>query len=428
MDAGRQPYFYGWTIVGSAFVVLFLGFGVAYSFAAFFHVLRDEFDATRGDVSLVFAITGFLYFTVGAVSGPLADRLGPRRVVASGVVLTAVGLLLASRAQALWQIYLTFSLGVGLGVGFAYVPAVGTVQRWFVRRRGFASGLAVTGIGVGTLAIPPLAAGLIDWWGWRETYFAMAVATLVFGLPAALLFEHSPQRKGQQPDGARASASAAVTASASAAAASLSLREAVRSRPFILLYSACLATSLGLFIPFAHLSPYAEDHGLSTGYGAVLVGLIGAGSATGRLVLGGSADRLGRRRALGGTFAGMGLTLLFWLIATETWSLAIFAVLFGISYGGFVALVPALATDYFGGRNAGGILGALYTGAGVGALIGPTLAGAIYDARESYTLPILFGVVMNVVAVACIVVLADPLRWRAQRFPTTPSASGSPAS
>jgi MFS family permease len=420
---GTRP-FYGWVVVGATFVVLFLGFGTAYTFAAFFHSLRDEFDATRKDVSLVFSITGFLYFGLGAVSGPVADRVGPRWVAAFGMALVGAGLLLASRAQALWQVYLTYSLGVGLGVGLAYVPAIGAVQRWFVRRRGFASGLAVAGIGVGTLVMPPLAAALIDVIGWRGAYVALAAMTLLFGIGAALLLEHSPQQRGLLPDGEAVTRQAStvesghqppVSHSPFPTPHSLAAREALRSRPFALLYGACLATSLGLFIPFAHLAAYARDQGLSDVTGAWLVALIGAGSAAGRLGLGSVADRAGRRRSLAAAFAGMGLMLVWWLAATSFWSLAVFALLFGVGYGGFVALIPALTSDYFGGRNAGAIIGVLYTGPGIGALVGPYLAGLAYDVRESYVLPIALAALANLVAVACMALLTDPARWRAER-------------
>ncbi|MER3420500.1 MAG: MFS transporter, partial [Chloroflexota bacterium] len=197
----RSRPFYGWAVVAGTFTVLFIGFGTAYSFAAFFQALRDEFQGSRADISLVFGITGFLYFSLGAVSGPLADRFGPRRVVAAGVLLIAAGVLIASRAQALWQVYLTYSLGVGLGVGFAYVPAISAVQRWFVRRRGVASGMAVAGIGVGNLVMPPVAAALIDRTDWRTAYVLLGLVALGLGLAAAALIEHSPQRRGLLPDG-----------------------------------------------------------------------------------------------------------------------------------------------------------------------------------------------------------------------------------
>jgi len=140
----RAPLFHGWVVVGGVFGVLFVSFGSAYSFAAFFTALRDEFEATRGDVSLVFALTGFLYFGLGAVSGTIADRVGPRRVILAGIGLTAAGMALASLAQTVWQVYLTYSLGVGLGVGLAYVPAVGGGDNGgSTGGGGFASGLAV---------------------------------------------------------------------------------------------------------------------------------------------------------------------------------------------------------------------------------------------------------------------------------------------
>ncbi|MEX1102740.1 MAG: MFS transporter, partial [Dehalococcoidia bacterium] len=307
--ARTEPrFFYGWTIVGATFVLLFLGFGAAYSFAAFFTSLRDEFDASRGDVSLVFSITAAIYFALGAVSGPLADRVGPRRIALVGVLCMTAGLLLASQAQALWQVYVTYSLGVGIGVGLLYVPAIGTVQRWFVVRRGMASGLAVTGIGVGTLLLPPLTALVIDGLSWRWAYFGLALLSLAAGLVAASVLEHSPGRRGLHADGEER-----LAISPSAPISGVGTREAVTSRPFILLYAACWLTGVGLFIPFAHLAPYAEDHGLSDRTGALLVGFIGAGSIAGRLILAGFADRLGRRRSVVGAFVGMGVALAWWL-------------------------------------------------------------------------------------------------------------------
>ncbi len=398
----RAGLFHGWVVVGAVFGVLFVAFGAAYAFAAFFNALRDEFDASRGDISLVFALTGFLYFGLGSVTGLLADRIGPRRVIGAGILCIAAGMAAASLAQAVWQVYLTYSLGVGVGVGLAYVPAVGVVQRWFIRRRGMASGFAVAGIGAGTLVMPLLAAGAIELLGWRTAWLLLAGVALLIGLPAVALVTPSPADRGLHPDGDPRPPPSLGPAGGPGA------REALRSRPFWLLFGAGLSTSLGIFIPFAHLTPYARDHGFSDAFGALLIGLIGIGSIAGRLILGGSADRLGRRRSLAGTFIAMAACLVWWLIATQAWALILFALAFGAAYGGFVALIPALAADYFAGRSFGTILGLVYTSAAVGALAGPTLAGVLYDARESYTLPITLGIALNAVAVLCMVALRDP--------------------
>ncbi|MFN0147985.1 MAG: MCT family MFS transporter [Dehalococcoidia bacterium] len=402
--------FYGWFVVAGTFVILFLGFGAAYSFASFFPALRDSFDASRGDTSLVFSIAGFLYFSLGAISGPLADRIGPRRVALFGVVTMAVGLVLASFARELWQVYLTYSLAVGVGLGAAYVPAVSAIQRWFVRRRGLASGIAVSGIGLGTLCMPLITTWIIETAGWERAYLVLGIAMAAGGIPAALLVEHSPARRALGPDG---DTPVPIPAGSSTAVAGFSAREAIRTRTFVLFYGAAAASGLALFIPFAHLVPYAKDHGLSTTRGALLVGCIGIGSTLGRLATGPVADRFGRRQSLAVAFGAMALDMCFWLVAEGLWSLTLFALVFGAAYGAYVALAPPLTADFFGGRNVGSILGILYTGAAFGALIGPTLAGAIYDVRESYVLPIAFGAAMSLLATVLVLGLRPPPPRRA---------------
>jgi len=251
--------FHGWFVVAGAFAVTFIGFGCAYTFSAFLESLQRDFGASRGSVSLVFSLAGFLYFGLGILSGPLADRWGSRRLAIIGMILTGAGLAVASTARSLVEIYLAYGLGIGLGVGCSYVPAVGAVQRWFVRRRGLASGLAVSGIGVGTLVMPPLASFLIDRLGWRTAYLVLGGLAVVVGVGMAMLIANDPRERGLAPDGVRRRPG--VRAAAPPAGASL--REAIRSRRFIGLYAACLACSFGLFVPFVHLVPYALDHGIA---------------------------------------------------------------------------------------------------------------------------------------------------------------------
>src|SRR6266478_3107024 len=193
--------FYGWFVVSAAFAVTFVGFGGAYTFSAFVESLQQDFGASRGSVSLVFSLAGFLYFGLGIVSGPLADRFGSRRLAVAGMILTGLGLAAASAARSLPEVYAAYGLGVGLGVGLAYVPAVGAVQRWFVRRRGLASGLAVSGIGVGTLVMPPLASLFIEYLGWRHAYLMLGGLAAVVGAGMALMIANDPHDRGLAPDG-----------------------------------------------------------------------------------------------------------------------------------------------------------------------------------------------------------------------------------
>lgn len=395
--------FYGWVVVAAAFAVTFVGFGCAYTFSAFVESLQKDFAASRGSVSLVFSLAGFLYFGLGMISGPLADRWGARRLAVAGMILTGMGLALASAARSLPEVYAAYGLGVGLGVGCSYVPVVGAVQRWFARRRGFASGLAVSGIGVGTLVMPPLASLLIAAVGWRDAYLALGVLAAVFGGGMALLIESDPRDRGLSPDGDPLPPDAR-----SVRAAGTSVGEAVRSRRFVLLYAACLICSFGVFVPFVHLVPYAQDHGVSSSSAVLLLGMIGVGSTAGRFILGGLADRMGRQSSLIAMFAGMAAALIVWALSTGLWSLAVFAFVYGVFYGGWVAVLPAVVMDYFGGRNVSGLIGILYTSVAFGTLIGPSAAGYAFDLSHSYSLPIIASICANIIAAG--IVAASPPR------------------
>ncbi len=392
-QAAGPRLFYGWFVVAAGFAVTCVGFGCAYSFSAFIESLQRDFGAARGSVSLVFSLAGFLYFALGSVSGPLADRFGSRRAAVVGMLLIGAGLALASLARTLTEVYAAYGLGVGLGVGCSYVPAMGAVQRWFVKRRGFASGLASSGIGIGTLIAPPLAAYFIGSLGWREAYLILGAIAVIGGGGLALLIENDPRDRGLAPDGEPLQAELQSTPLAGS-----SIEDAIKSRQFVGLYAACLACAFGVFVPFVHLAPYAIDHGIAPSSAVLLVSIIGVGSTVGRFCLGGLADRLGRQISLVATFVGMALALVIWVSSTNFWPLAVFAFVFGTAYGGWVALLPAVVMDYFGGRNVSGLIGILYTSAGIGTLIGPSAAGFTFDLSGSYTLPILAGVAANVIA------------------------------
>ncbi|RZU00026.1 putative MFS family arabinose efflux permease [Advenella incenata] len=389
----KGQWFYGWVVVAAAFAVTFVGFGSAYTFSVFVPSLQYDFGASRGAVSLVFSLAGFLYFALGVVSGPLADRWGARSLVILGMLLVGAGLALASVARTIVEVYLAYGLGIGLGVGCAYVPVIGAVQRWFVKRRGFASGIAVSGIGVGTLVMPPFASWLIDILGWRGAYSVLAAIVTSIGIGMACFIVNDPRSKGTGPDGAPLAIGDAV-----AIAAGVSTGQAIRSRQFIGLYVACLICSFGVFVPFVHLVPYALDHGIDHSAAVLLLGAIGVGSTLGRFFLADLADRIGRQVFLLMMFAGMALALAIWAIATDFWSLAAFALIFGVFYGGWVAILPAVVMDCFGGRHVGSIIGILYTSVAIGTLIGPAAAGFIFDASDSYTVPILTSTIANLVA------------------------------
>jgi len=396
----RGRIYYGWVVVAAAFTLMFVGFGAAYSFAAFFSAFQSEFSASRAHVSLVFSVCAFLWFTLGAPGGMLADRLGPRRIALAGVACMVAALGLASVATSVEVLYVTYSVGLGIGIGLTYVPSVGAVQPWFVANRAFASGLAIAGIGAGNFLVPLAATWLIGLVGWRAAYQVLALAVLLLAGAAALAIDDDPARHGAQ--------RAARTERASLPGATLG--EALRSEPFWLLYVSSMLVCVGLFVPMVHLASYAQDVGYSQGQGVTLVSLIGLGSLLGRFTIGGIADRLGRVPSFALMYLGLAVMLIVWWLSTSYWALVLFALLFGAFYGGFVALAPTLIMDLYGPRAVSGIIGVLYTAPGIGTLAGPPLAGAAFDAFGSYGAPILAGSALSFAGAGLVLVLMRRMR------------------
>ena len=369
-------------MVWACFVALGVIFGVAYSFAAFFESFSVAFSAKRADVSLVFGLSGLLYFVLGAVGGLLSDRYGPRRVTSAGMLFIVAALLLGSVSTSMLQLTLLYGMGLGIGIALVYTPAIGCVQPWFTRRRGMAAGIASAGIGAGTFGVPLIAAAAIGQWQWRGAMLALAAGAAVIGLTATLALRTAPaaaRRRG-------------------AVAPGLSLREALRSPSFKWLYAMCALGAPSMFIPFAHLSAAAHDLGLGDARAVGLVGLIGIGSLCGRFAVGAVADRLGRPWTLVGVQASLGLSMGLWLAAGGYPALAVFAIWMGLSYGGIVSLMPALCMDLYGARAVSSIIGTLYTGAALGNVAGPWLAGRVFDARGSYTVVIAGCAVLSALA------------------------------
>jgi MFS family permease len=390
-----------WVTVAAGFLSCFTLFGVAYSFGAFFKPMAAEFGATREATSAIFAITSCLYFLLGPLTGYLTDRFGPRPVVATGAIVMGTGLFLTSRIPALWYAYVSYGLGVGIGVSCCYVPLLAVVAGWFYRHRNTALGVAVSGIGAGTLAIPPVSGELIEHIGWRNSYAVLGAATTVLLMVCAALSKRPPA--GPQH------------------IARPQIRRFIREPNFIVLYIGSALTNVATAIPFVFLPVYARDQGLSEVVAASLISFIGLTSMIGRVGLGTLADRVGLIRLYQAMVLALGMSYLIWLGAGRTYSMMVlFALAVGGTYGGYVALTPAVVAELFGIGGMGTVLGTLYTSSALTQLTGPPIVGAIIDYTSSYRLGILFTI--GTTLIGLLILLALRPRGAATRAETAKQA------
>ena len=382
----------GWLVVFATMLSTFAVFGVAYSFGAFFTTIREEFGVSNSEVALLFSLTTFLYFILGVVTGRLADRFGPRPVLLVGAVIMVAALLITSRVTEIWIGYITYGVGVGIGVACAYVPMVAVVGGWFNKHRTTAIGVAVAGIGLGTLVGAPVAKALTDNYGWRTGYVVMAIVVGGLLLIASIGAKRPPPPENPEP--------------------LPQLRKLIFNARFAVLYLAILLLSAALFVPFVYLDDYLDGYGSERG--ALLIGLLGAASIIGRLGFGAFGAKTSLMRLSQFSFAILGGSFLLWRFADGDFTqLLIFVAVFGIAYGGFIALSPAVAAQMFGALGLGGVLGALYTSAGFGGLIGPPLAGELID-RQGYNITIEVAM-WTALSTVPILVLAEILTRRHAR-------------
>ena len=354
----------GWVVVAATATATFAVFGVAYSFGAVFTTIREEFGVGKGQASLFFAITTFIYFVLGVFTGRIADRYGPRPVLLVGAAAMGTGLFLTSLVNNITVGYLTYGLGVGIGVGCAYVPMVATVGGWFERDRTKAMGVAVAGIGLGTLVGAPLTKRLVLSYGWRTTFVILGIGSAAL-LALASLGARRPPGSGAQDSPPP-------------------LRVLLNDARFLWLYTSMVFLSCGLFVPMVYLDDYLESRGKAGG--ALLIGIIGATSVVGRLALGAIAAKADLMRLYQLCVAALGASYVIWIVAGSNYTvLVIFAICMGTAYGGWIALSPAVIAHLFGPVGLGGVLGALYTSAGIGGLIGPPVIGVLIDAANYET-------------------------------------------
>ncbi len=381
----------GWLAVGCAFVSMFICFGITYSFGAFFDSMSSDFNTSRSATSVVFSITTFIFLSGGIISGNLADRFGPKPVLIFGSLSMGLGLFLTSLVNVLWVGYITYGLGVGVGVACGYVPMVAVVGAWFERRRAAALGVAVTGVGFGTLLMAPLAASLINQYGWRQTYVIFGTGSVVVLLLCGFLTPRPPPSVEQQ--------------------AGIRLRDIVKAPVFRYLYLSFFLTSLALFVPFVFLVPYAKAQGIDEVAAASLVGIIGGASIVGRLGFGAFGDKISSIRLFQATFFVVAISYLVWLLASDSFTLLIiYAVLMGVGYGGFIVLSPTVTAEIFGLVGLGTILGAMYTAAGFGGLLGPTIAGYLIDKTGNYKMAIIVAMMLAFLALLLLIPVGHHMR------------------
>jgi MFS family permease len=377
----------GYVITAAGFSIWFIGWGTfTPCFSVFLKPLLTEFNWSRADASIAYALAFLVQAGSALFMGWLTDRFGPRFVVMSFGSLLGLCYILMTWVNSLWQFQLNFALLAGIGSSTITVPVMATLSRWFDRKRNLMIGIVQAGMGIGGMIFPPLAGWLIIRYGWRMAYFVLGVATLAGMVTAGFFLRRDPGGADNLPDEcASPEKSRPMTAGRTGSGGGFTLKAAFRTREFWII--------AGLFLTFgfcrsaftAHITAHVQDLGFTLADGANILAVIVGASMFGRVGMGRLADMIGNKPSFIFSFALTTVSLIIGLAAKDLWLLYIFAFLFGAAWGNQAVLRFSLPSEVFGVGSLGVVLGALGMAESSAATFGSYFAGYIFDVFGTYS-------------------------------------------
>ena len=381
--------YYGWWVVIAAFLIsVYAGGAVIFGFTAIFEPIADEFGWSYANISLASSLRGIEIGLLAPLVGILVDRWGPRRLLFGGAILVALGLFTIGRTTSLAIFYGGFGiLAVGMSALVSTV-LITAVNNWFRVKAGMVTGIALSGYGFSGLMIP-LIVKLVDLHGWRTTLSLLALGMLVIVLPLSLVFRHKPENYGLTSYGEApidSSSNTAVHSSSPAPEIVVSSMHVIKSKTFWHLGIAFVFQFMAVSSITLHVMPYLSSVGIARSVSSFVGSALPLVGITGRLSSGWLVDKFSNQKiaSMYLVMASLGL-LCFALVPTiGAWLIVRFTLLFAISTGGITVLRASLTRHFFGRNRFGSIFGLMTGMTMIGSVIGPPLAGRVFDTWGSY--------------------------------------------
>ena len=380
----------GWGVVAAAFLTFAVSAGLMHSYPVFFLAFLAEFGWGRAQASLAYSASQLLNGASSPLVGVLVDRVGPRRLVFLGGIALTVGLALSAQVHALWHLIVLYGVVMTIGANcLGLVVLTPLVARRFVAKRGLVLAIVQAANGFGRAGAVPVVQFLISTVGWRRGYLVLAAVMAVATVPLARAFEG---RTAPTPD----AAPAARTRLDTLGAHDWTLREAMATPHFWLLFLVYLLTGLGSFFVSLHQLAFLADVGFEPLHAASVLGMGAFLSVAGTIFTGTISDYVGREvsaiLAYGISIIGV-IAALFIHGPDQTWLLWIHSCFFGLTWGARGPMITAKTADLFQGRHLGAILGVISIGTGIGAAVGAWASGLIFDLSGSYRLAFILSIV-----------------------------------
>jgi MFS family permease len=408
----RLPFYYGWVIVGIAFVTMAVGVTARTFFSLLMPPLIEEFGWDRGLAAGAFSFGFLVSAVISPIVGRVLDVRGPRIVILTGVLVLTVGLALAPSIERPWQLYLILGVLVGSGANMmTYTVHSQFLPNWFVERRGLAISIAFAGVGIGAIVLLPWLQSIIVSTGWRASCWAMGLVVLLGAGPLNLLVRRKPQDLGLLPDGASRSPSAAATRGSLKivdprwAATTWTLARAMRTGRFWWIVLGYFCALVAWYAVQVHQTKYLMEIGFTPFVAAWSLGIVSVAGIPGQIVLGALSDRLGREWIWTAGCAGFAICYAALIGLEQVQSNALLYIMV-LSQGflgyALTSVMGPIVVEIFEGPHYGSIFGTITVALIGGGAAGPWVAGVIHDATGSYQLAFVLIIVACVISAAAI--------------------------
>ena len=381
----REQYHYAWLVVGMGTMLRVTANFVSQAFAVILVVLQTDFAWGVTAIVLAQVFRSLASALLSPVSGWVGDRYGARRSLFVAAALYVAGMLLLSTVSQLWQLYIYYSILLGLAQALFTVNIPTTVAAWFKRKLGVAVGIQQSFGGMGASVTAPALALLVALTGWQVGFWIIAAVggTILFSL---LFFFHSePGDRGMKPLGATDDdpAPAPVNSETARLRSKVFLRHARRTRAFWNLPFIHFLGCMGHAIVIWHVVFFATEQGLSLAAAAWIVTIYTMASVSSRLFIPILADRWGAKATMILPYALQGVTVIMLFWAQSAWEFYVFAVLFGIGFGGEMSAFLIANRQYYGMGPVRSIFGFQHLGSGFGMALGGLIGGVVFDFRNA---------------------------------------------
>ena len=384
MNYLREQYHYAWLVVGMGTMLRVTANFVSQAFAVILVVLQTDFAWGVTAIVLAQVLRSVASAILSPVAGWVGDRYGARKSLFVAAALYVVGMLLLSSVGQLWQLYIYYSLLLGLAQALFTVNIPTTVAAWFQKKLGVAVGIQQSFGGMGASVTAPALALLVALTGWQVGFWIIAAVGGVILFSLLFFFHSEPADRGMKPLGATDDepAPSRLDAATAKLRSKVFLQHARRTRAFWNLPFIHFLGCMGHAIVIWHVVFFATEQGLSLAAAAWIVTIYTMTSVSSRLFIPILADRWGAKATmvLPYTLQGVTVIMLFW--AQSAWEFYLFAVIFGVGFGGEMSAFLIANRQYYGMGPVRSIFGFQHLGSGFGMALGGLIGGVIYDFRN----------------------------------------------